>query len=87
MKKRFPSRPTAFVAIGLLSALFAVWFFMRDDGKTEPQRPEPMMQEPIKYDKDSVKVTNRKVKYESTGNQQPVDASRWNDTTRHLPHR
>ena len=26
-----------------------------DDGKTEPQRPEPIMQVPIKYNKDSVK--------------------------------
>ena len=95
VKKRLPLRQIALAALAFLLTLVAVWFlFLRNSDKEDVPVEEPMMQSPIKPIngkdcKDTMikKSVNNIKKYESAGNQQPVDAPRRNDTTRHLPHR
>jgi ATP-dependent Zn protease len=91
-KKKRPLQQMVFTTLAFLFALMIIWFiFLRNTEKETAPKEEPLMQLPVKPSnkkdntKDSInKDSTRKKKNESTGNQQPVNAPRRNDTQRHL---
>ena len=93
-KMKWPIRQIVLAAMAILIILLAAWIFLfRIVDKKELSNEEQIMQSPIKHfgGKDRAKETKTKdtiiKEHEFTGNQQPVNAPRGNDTTRNLQNR
>ena len=93
-KMKWPIRQIVLAALAILIILLvALTFLFRDADKKELSNEEQMMQSPINHfgGKDRAKENKTKdtiiKEHEFTGNQQPVNAPRGNDTTRNLQNR
>lgn len=96
-RKKLPIQKVAAAAVAILIGVLAAWLlFPRHTGEEEMEElpnEEPAMQKPITAPLDelinndsTIKDTTQAI-YGTEGNQQPVDAPRRNDSTRHIQDR